>query len=100
MVRKKKDKAGFIPVEIDFDEPVYTTGVVCSLLDIPVWILKELDKENIVRPPRKKGRARLYSNRELKKIQHCWFYMKKHHVNIGGLKVILQMEQGTFKKEE
>ena len=80
------------------DEPVFTTGVVCRLLDIPVWVLKQLDAEGIVSPPRKKpAKARLYSRKEVSIIRHCWYYLHEHNVKITGLKVILKMEQGTFK---
>jgi MerR family transcriptional regulator, heat shock protein HspR len=80
-------------VDISKDEPVYTSGVVCRLLDIPVWVLKQLDKEKVVRPTRQQGRARLYSHRELDKLQHVWHYMRIRHVNVHGIKVILEMEQ-------
>jgi len=95
----KKNESDFIEVPIDNDEPIFTTGIVCKLLSIPLHVVKQLDREGIVRPPRKKGKIRLYSKRELKKIQHCWDYMKKHNVNIGGLKIILQMEKGAFKRK-
>ena len=97
MVNPKKKVNKFTEFEIEPDEPVFTTGVVCRLLDIPVWVLKQLDKEGIVSPPRKSdGAARLYSKIELKKIHHCWFYLKEHGVKVNGLKIILQMEEGTF----
>jgi len=93
MARKKKDK-NFIEFDIGADEPVYTTGVIQKLLNIPVWVIKQLDKEGIVKPPRKiKGAARLYSKRELKKLAHCWEYMNKKGVKVRGLKVILEMEK-------
>lgn len=91
----------FKEMEISPDEPLFTTGVVCRLLDIPIWVLKQLDNEGVVKPPRKKeGKARLYSKRELKNLKHAWFYMKEHHVNVDGLKVILQIEGGAILKEE
>jgi DNA-binding transcriptional MerR regulator len=90
---KKKD-ADFIEFEIDIDEPIYTTGVIQRLLDIPVWVLKQLDSEGIVCPPRlDKKNARLYSKRELKKLAHCWQYMNEKGVKIKGLKIILAMEK-------
>ena len=95
MTRKRKGQEEFEGVFIDSDEPVFTTGVVCRLLDIPVWVLKQLDCEDIVCPPRKTaGQARLYSKRELKMVKHCWYYMHEHGVKINGLKVILKMEKG------
>ena len=85
--------------DIAMDEPVFTTGVVCRLLHIPVWVLKQLDTAGIVSPPRKKPtKARLYSRKEVQMIRHCWYYLEKHDVKISGLKVILRMEEGTFKK--
>jgi len=85
-------------IEIDPDFPAFTTGVVCALLNIPVWVLKQLDSEGIVSPPRKNElKARLYSKRELKVIQHCWYYMHDHGVKIKGLKIILKLEEGKEK---
>lgn len=93
---KNKDK-DFEEVEIGLDVPIYTTGVVCDVLEIPIWILKQLDTEEVVCPPRKtEVSSRMYSKRELKKVQHCWFYMNEHNVKIAGLKVILEMQAGTF----
>lgn len=95
---KTQLKDAFEEVKIGPDVPIYTTGVVCAVLQIPVWVLKQLDNAGIVSPPRDTNQSsRLYSKRELKKVQHCWFYMNKHKVKISGLKVILQMEDGTFK---
>ncbi len=97
MVAKNKKDHSFEEVHIDADIPIYTTGVVCKILSIPIWILKQLDREGIVSPPRdNQGKARLYSKRELKKVQHCWFFMKQHDVKIPGLKIILKMERGIF----
>jgi len=91
---KKNKKEKFIEYEIDIDEPVYTTGVLQKLLDIPIWVIKQLDSEGIVSPPREiEGSARLYSKRELKKLAHCWEYMNKKGVKVKGLKVILEMEE-------
>ncbi len=95
----KKNKGKFIEYEIDIDEPIYTTGVIQKLLNIPIWVIKRLDKEGIVSPPRKiKNAARLYSKRELKKLAHCWEYMHKQGVKPKGLKVILEMEKSRNNK--
>ena len=90
---KEKNKKGFIEVPIDNDEAIFTTGVICKLLSIPHHVLKQLDKEGIVTPQRKKGKIRLYSKRELKKIQICWLYLNEKKVNIPGLRVILEMDE-------
>ena len=79
-------------IEVAEDEPVFTSGVVSRLLEIPIWILKQLDREKVVSPPRGKGKSRLYSKKELDRINHVWYYMKEKGVNVGGVKVILEME--------
>jgi len=98
MAKANKNSGNFEEVYIEPDAPVFTTGVVCRLLDIPVWVLKQLDTEEIVSPPREvEGQARLYSKRELKMVKHCWYYMKIHKVKVHGLKIILQMEEGKIE---
>ncbi|MBF0522801.1 MAG: MerR family transcriptional regulator [Candidatus Omnitrophica bacterium] len=94
-VKKIKD----VPeVEIGANEPVFTTGVVCRLLDVPVWVLKQLDSEGIVSPRREnENQPRLYSKKELSLVKHCWYYLSEHRVKIHGLKVILRMEQGDLE---
>jgi len=40
-----KKKNMFEEMEIDPDVPIYTSSVVCRLLGVPIWVLKQLDKE-------------------------------------------------------
>ena len=82
---------------IDIDEPIYTSGVVSRLLSIPVWVLKQLDREEIVSPPRKRGKSRLYSKREIKKVHYIWNLMSEKNVNIGGVRVIIEMNKEKFE---
>ena len=86
--------------EIHEEEPVFTSGVVSRLLEIPVWILKQLDREKIISPPRKKGKARLYSQKDIKQLRRIWYYMNVRNVNIHGVRVILEMEEKFFPLEE
>lgn len=86
------DTLSFEEFRIDADEPIFTSGVVCRLLSIPMWVLKELDKEKVVSPPRQKGCSRLYSKRDLKTLEHVWYYIRDRQVNIRSVKVILEIE--------
>lgn len=82
------------PFELSADEPIMTSGVVSRLLGIPVWVLKQLDREKVVSPPRKKSAAsRLYSQKEVKQLKKVWYYMSVRHVNVNGVKVVLEMEK-------
>lgn len=95
---KKEIKYGDI-FDVGIDEPVYTSGVVCRLLGIPVWVLKQLDKEEIVSPPRKKGRSRLYSKNELNKLSHIWYIMQEKKVKITSLRYVLEMEAKVYREK-
>lgn len=79
-------------VEIEMDEPVFPTGVVCRLIHMPLWVVKELDTEGIVSPPRKKGGDRLYSRQDLNRLNHVWQLMQKRNVTIGHLRVVLEIQ--------
>jgi len=86
-------------VYIDPDQPVYTTGVICRLINIPVWTLRKLDVEGIVNPHRNSEKqSRLYSHNQLKKLQKCWYFMQKNNVKIPGSRVILEIEERKTKK--
>ena len=80
-------------------EPVFTSGVVSRLTGIPVWVLKQLDRERIISPERPRGHDRLYSHRELRQLKHIWHLMEKRSVTISGVKVILEIETGSYHEE-
>ncbi|MBI4835532.1 MAG: MerR family transcriptional regulator [Planctomycetes bacterium] len=92
----KKPREIFPPVPINRTEPVFTSGVISRLLDIPVWVLKQLDREKLVSPDRKKSKVRLYSQEELNKLSHIWYLMKERKVKVDGVKVILEMEETMY----
>lgn len=94
MAQKRTKEKDFEEFFISVDEPVFTTGVVCKLLSMPVWVLKQLDSEGIVSPPRERaGQSRLYSKRELKLLDQIWYLMSERRVKVDGIKVILEMEE-------
>ena len=71
------------------EEPVYVISVVCKLVDIPIWTLRQLDKANVVRPKRIGKKNRLYSLKDLKRLEYVHYLMEKKRVNIHGVKIIL-----------
>jgi len=79
-------------LKISPDEPVYVIGVVCKLVNIPVWTLRQLDKAGVVTPKRAGRKNRLYSLRDLKRLEYVHYLMEKKRVNIHGVKIILEKE--------
>ena len=79
-------------VYISPDEPVYVISVVSKLVDMPVWTLRQLDKAGLVHPKRIGKKNRLYSLTDVKKLEYIHYLMEDKHVNIHGIKLILEKE--------
>lgn len=83
--------------EIDSTEPVYVIGVVSRLVKIPIWTLRILDREGLVQPKRRGGRARLYSLDDIRRLIRIRRLCEEEGVNRQGVRVILRMEMRTWK---
>lgn len=81
-------------IQISPDEPVYVISVVSKLVDLPVWTLRQLDKVGIVNPKRIGKKSRLYSLKDIRKLEYVHFLMEDKGVNISGIKIILEKEAG------
>jgi MerR family transcriptional regulator/heat shock protein HspR len=84
---------GLFDIYISADEPVYVISVVSKLVDMPVWTLRALDKAGIVRPKRIGKKSRLYCLKEIKRLEYVHYLMEDKHVNISGIKMILELEK-------
>ncbi|MFA5320172.1 MAG: MerR family transcriptional regulator [Candidatus Omnitrophota bacterium] len=80
-------------VTISPDEPVYIISVVSKLVDIPVWTLRQLDKAGLVCPKRQGRKSRLYCRKDIERLEYIHYLMEEKHVNISGIRVILQMNK-------
>jgi len=79
-------------IHISPDEPVYVISVVSKLVDLPIWTLRQLDKAGIVRVKRIGKKSRLYSLKDVRKLEYVHYLMEEKHVNIHGIRIILQKE--------
>lgn len=80
-------------IHISPDEPVYVISVVSKLVDLPVWTLRQLDKAGVVHPKRIGKKSRLYSLKDIKRLEYVHYLMQDKHVNIHGIKIILELEK-------
>lgn len=79
-------------IHISPDEPVYIISVVSKLVDLPIWTLRQLDKAGIVKPKRAGKKSRLYSLKDIRRLEYVHYLMEEKNVNIHGIKIILQIE--------
>lgn len=79
--------------DIDPGEPVYVIGVVSRLVRLPIWTLRILDREGLVRPRRRVGRARLYSLQDMRRLCYIRRLIIEEGVNVHGVRVIMKMQR-------
>ncbi|MCM8796368.1 MAG: MerR family transcriptional regulator [Candidatus Omnitrophica bacterium] len=90
---KKGARMPLFDIQISPDEPVYVISVVSKLVSLPVWTLRQLDKAGIVCPKRIGRKSRLYSLRDIRKLEYIHYLMEEKRVNIHGIKIILEKEE-------
>jgi MerR family transcriptional regulator/heat shock protein HspR len=83
---------GIFDIHISPDEPVYVISVVSKLVDLPAWTLRQLDKAGVVCPRRIGKKSRLYSLKDVKRLEYVHYLMEEKHVNISGIKMIIEIE--------
>ena len=83
---------GLFDIQISPDEPVYVISVTSKLVELPAWTLRALDKAGIVKPKRIGKKSRLYSLKDVKKLEYVHYLMEDKGVNIQGIKIILKLE--------
>jgi MerR family transcriptional regulator/heat shock protein HspR len=91
----RRDWKGIMPqfdIYISPDEPVYVISVVSKLVDLPLWTLRQLDKAGVVRPKRIGKKSRLYSLKDIKRLEYVHYLMEERGVNISGIRMILEIE--------
>lgn len=79
-------------IHISPDEPVYVISVASKLTELPLWTLRQLDKAGIVCPKRIGKKSRLYSLKDIKRLEYVHYLLEDRRVNIRGIKMILELE--------
>lgn len=74
------------------DEPVYVISIAAKLAGLPMWTLRVLDKEGIVRPQRTAKDRRLYSDRDIALLARIRYLTEERGVNMNGVRLILEMD--------
>ncbi len=78
-------------IHISPDEPVYVISVASKLVDLPLWTLRQLDKAGVVCPKRVGKKSRLYSLKDIKRLEYVHYLMEEKRVNVSGIRIILEM---------
>ena len=75
------------------NEPCYVISVAAQLLGMHVQTLRYYERAGLIQPSRSQGNIRLYSQRDLDRVQEVRRLMEDLGVNLAGAEVILRMRE-------
>lgn len=78
-------------VNIDPNMPLYSIGVVEDILKIPQRMLRFYEEKGVIKPSRSDSNRRLYSKRDIEKIEYIHFLTHIKKVNLAGVKEIFEL---------
>ena len=81
------------------DEPVYFISVVSRMVGVHAQTLRYYERVGLISPSRSGGRQRLYSLREVQKLQRIKTLTEDMGVNLAGVEVILKLLDQVAKLE-
>ncbi len=83
-----------------YDEPVYLISVVAKALNIHPQTLRQYEREGLVTPSRTGGKMRLYSQRDIDRINMILRLTRDLGVNLAGVDIILQFKDQIDQFED
>jgi len=75
-----------------YDEPVYLISIVAKALNIHPQTLRQYEREGLVTPSRTNGKIRLYSQKDIDRINLILRLTRELGVNLAGVDIILQLK--------
>jgi DNA-binding transcriptional MerR regulator len=82
---------------IHADKPVFTLSVAADLLGMHPRTLRIYEEERLVVPYRTDTQRRRYSQNDIKRFQFIQHLTQRLHVNLAGVRIILEMLEELHK---
>lgn len=82
------------------DEPVYMISVAARLCQMHPQTLRMYERLGLVRPQRRNGRNRLYSQMDIDRLQQIQRLTQDMGVNLAGVEVILGLLERIEKLQQ
>ncbi len=73
------------------DEPVFIISVAARMLGVRTQTLRYYERLGLVEPTRTRGNQRVYSRRDVERVQRIRNLMDELGVNLAGVEVILKL---------
>jgi len=75
------------------DEPRYVISVAARMVGVQTYTLRYYERIGIIEPSRSGGNIRLYSDRDIARLNRVKTLMDDLGVNLAGVEVVLRMAQ-------
>lgn len=85
-------------MKIHPDEGVYVISVVSKIIGVPPKTLRQYDRTGILSPKRTPTNQRLYSQKDVEKLNFLAYLAKVKRVNIAGLREIVRILEHVPKE--
>lgn len=81
------------------DKPLFPIGVVADMLNIPQRVLRMYEDKGVIEPSRSQTGRRLYSHRDIQRIEYIHYLNQAKKVNLAGVKEIFDLLAKIAEKE-
>ena len=76
---------------IDSDEPVFVISVAARMVGVRTQTLRYYERLGLISPARTPGNQRVFSRRDVARVQHIRRLMDDLGVNLAGVEVVLKL---------
>ena len=84
-------------MNLNESEPRYVISVAARMLGVQTHTLRYYERIGIIEPSRSGGNIRLYSDRDIARLQRVKTLMNDLGVNLAGVEVVLRMAQNMVE---
>lgn len=82
------------------DEPIYVISVAARLVEMHPQTLRYYERAGLLKPTRSTGKIRLYSQREIERLQKIARLTSELGVNLAGVEIIIDLTERIEKLQE
>ncbi len=80
-------------------EPCFVISVAAKLVNMHPQTLRYYERVGLIEPSRSRGKIRLYSQRDIERLQHIQRLINDLGVNLAGVEVIMHMSEQMIQME-
>ena len=74
---------------LDYEEPCFVISVAARIIGVQTQTLRYYEKLGLIEPYRTGGNQRIFSRRDIEKIQYVRSLMEDLGVNLAGVEVVM-----------